>query len=136
MKGMERPLVEKPVDLIPGTSLPKPKSMVSNRSSENSGITYSIEPKNHVAEGQAELEVLKCILCREGYLKRLIASAKTVGKKFKPEIADILDLVRSSSVDLIEAIVRWREIKVNLFYFLKVYHIYIYLYNLLIFVIE
>mgnify|MGYP003386845513 CR=1 FL=1 len=109
---MERQLAEKPPDLIPGTSYPKPKNVVPNTSIENSGITFSIEPKNNVVEGQAELEVLKCILCREGYLNRLHNSAKTVGKKFKPEVADILDLVRAASVDLIEAIVRWREAKV------------------------
>ena len=112
MKGMERPLLKEKPDVIPGTSFPLPKSIVPNTSLENSGITFSIEPKNNAAEGQAELEVLKCILCREGYLRRLHESAKTVGKKFKPEVADILDLVRAASVDLIEAIVRWREVKV------------------------
>ena len=115
MKSMERakPLNYGEAETIPGTSLPKPKHVVPNTSLENSGITFSIEPKGNAAEGEAELEVLKCILCREGYLRRLHACAKTVGKKFKPEIADILDLVRAASVDLIEAIIKWRECKVS-----------------------
>lgn len=113
MKPMQRPNPKNfgAVETIPGTSYPKPKHVVPNESTENHGITFSIEPKGNAAEGDAELEVLKCILCREGYLKRLMSSAKTVGKKFKPEVADILDLVRAASVDLVEAIVRWREIK-------------------------
>jgi hypothetical protein len=115
MRSMERPLPKGHgvVDNIPGTDLPKPKHVVPNSSMENSGITFSIEPKGNAEEGDAELEVLKCILCREGYLKRLHESAKTVGKKFKPEIADILDLVRAATVDLLEALVRWREVKVG-----------------------
>jgi hypothetical protein len=114
MKSMERPNPKGfgTVETIPGTSFPKPKNVVTNTSLENSGITFSIEPRTNAAEGLAELEVLKCILCREGYLKRLHECAKTVGKKFKPEIADILDLMRASSVDLVEAVVRWREAKV------------------------
>lgn len=62
---------------------------------------------------QAEFNVLKSILNREGYLTRLKQVARTVGKKFKPEVADVLDLVRAATLDVIENIVRWRELKVS-----------------------
>jgi hypothetical protein len=38
---------------------------------------------------------------------------KKVERKFNPEIADILDLVRIASVEVVEAIGKWREIKVR-----------------------
>jgi len=60
-----------------------------------------------------EFEVLKTILNREGYLNRLLAVSKSVGRKFKPEVADIIDLIRASSLDVVDAIVRWREAKVS-----------------------
>lgn len=74
--------------------------------------------KADVKETDSELEfaVLKCILNREGYLTRLASVAKSVGRKFKSEVADILDLVRASSLDVVDAIVRWREAKVSLVY--------------------
>ena len=90
----------------------KPKNVVANHSLENSGITFSVEPKGNTAEGLAEFEVLKWILCREGYLKRLYESARTVGEKFKADVGDILDLIREANVKLIESLVKWREMKV------------------------
>ena len=86
-----------------------PKVQVQNTSLPTGGITQSVETS--VAEGKAELEVLKAILNREGYINRLTRSSRSVNKKFKPEVADILDLVRAASLDVIEAIVRWREAK-------------------------
>ncbi|CAM9224005.1 unnamed protein product, partial [Ectocarpus fasciculatus] len=74
-------------------------------------MTFSAEPAGEAAEGLAELEVLKAILNREGYLARLIKSARTVSRKFKPEIADIMDLVRAASLDVVEAVVKWRDAK-------------------------
>lgn len=88
-----------------------PKHQVSNVSFGESGMTFSAEPAGQAAEGMAELEVLKAILNRESYLARLIKSARTVSRKFKPEIADIMDLVRAASLDVVEAVVKWRDAK-------------------------
>lgn len=90
-----------------------PKHVVQNASIGKSGITESGEDQSGTKDGQAELEVLKAILNREGYLTRLKAVARTVGKKFKPEVADVLDFVRASTLDVIDMIIRWREVKVR-----------------------
>jgi len=106
MKEMERP-----------NSAPQPekfpKHQVAVTSMKTGGLTFSIESRGSAAEGQAELEVLKVILNREGYLSRLEQSIKKIGRKFKPEIADILDFIRAASIDVVEAIIRWREAKVS-----------------------
>jgi hypothetical protein len=44
-------------------------------------------------------------------LARLIAATKTLGKIFDPSVADLLDLMRIASLDVIEKIIKWREIK-------------------------
>lgn len=86
-----------------------PATQIKNESLPTGGITMSHEVS--AAEGAAELDVLKAILNREGYLNRVAKSARTVHKKFKPEVADILDLIRAASIDVCEAIIRWREVK-------------------------
>jgi hypothetical protein len=91
-----------------------PKHVVMNSSIKGeSGITMSVEEQGGTKDGLSELEVLKAILNREGYLNRLKQVARTVGKKFKPEVADVLDLVRASTLDVIDMILRWREVKVR-----------------------
>lgn len=103
MKPMDRPL-SAPVEQFP-------KHRVLNTDVGTSGLTYSAEPSGNASESIAELEVLKAIINREGYLNRLLKSAKTVSRKFKPEIADILDLLRAATLDVIEDVVKWRESK-------------------------
>jgi hypothetical protein len=96
-----------------------PKHQVQNASIlGKSGITMSVEDQSGTKDGLAELEVLKAILNREGYLSRLKQVARTVGKKFKGEVADVLDLVRAASLDVVDMIIRWREIKVHFNLFL------------------
>lgn len=65
------------------------------------------------ADPTLELEVLKCILLREGYVGRLqgeaekgraLVSSKAAAAKF----VDLLDLVRQITVETCEAIQRWR----------------------------
>ena len=91
-----------------------PKHVVPNTSLfGKTGITISVEEKQGTKDGHAELEVLKAILNREGFLGELKNVARTVGKKFKPEVADVLDFVRASTLDVIDMILRWREVKVN-----------------------
>jgi hypothetical protein len=105
MKTMERPLKPSPEKF--------PKHVVPNNTIGAAGLTYSVENEGAEKDGIAEFDVLKSILNREGYLSRLFRVARTVGKKFKPEVADVLDLVRASSLDVVEAILRWREVKVQ-----------------------
>jgi len=107
LRPMERPL-----------SVPKesfPKHVVSSFSlgdlidNSGTGKTFSIETDPN--EGLAELEVLKAILNREGYLEKLRKSVQTIGKKMKPEVIDVMDYVRTATLDVIDAILKWRQIK-------------------------
>lgn len=90
-----------------------PRHVVPSASHEKSGITFSVEEKGNSADAKAEYEVLKSILNRESYLTRLHSVVRTVGKKFKPEVADVLDLVRAASLDVIDSLLKWREVKVS-----------------------
>ena len=100
-------------NLIPSSTSIYSNSLLSNHKK----ITISIEPSGNILESETELEVLKTILTREGYLLRLIKLIKTIEKKFKPEIADLLDLLRISSINVIEAIIAWRTTKVSFYFF-------------------
>ena len=80
MKSMENPL--------PVPSEKFPKHTVGNTiiptEVGTSGMTYSAEIKGDTPEGIAELECLKSILNREGYLGRLSTVVRSLGKKFDP----------------------------------------------------
>eukprot|EP01041_Mallomonas_annulata_P013709 gene13709-29158_t len=104
MRPMDRPISAPEQEKFP-------KTVTAISSAKTGGLTFSTESTDNVREGQAELDVLKTILNREGYLNRLEKPVKKIGRKFKPEIADILDFIRASSIDVVEAIVRWRETK-------------------------
>jgi hypothetical protein len=58
-----------------------------------------------------ELEVLKTILLREGYLKRLQHAARRRGgtTALRADVIDILDLIRTATVEVVEAIAKWRR---------------------------
>ena len=83
------------------------------------GITFAagtVSKKNvpvASAVDLAELEIVKAILNREAYLDRLYGIVKTISKKVKPDFAEVLELVRMSTLETISAIVRWREAKNN-----------------------
>ena len=107
LRPMERPL-----------SVPKekfPKHVVSSISLggliDNSGTGKTFSTETDPNEGVAELEVLKAILNREGYLEKLRKSVQTIGKKMKPEVVDIMDYVRTATLDVIDAILKWRQAK-------------------------
>ncbi len=61
----------------------------------------------------AELDIVKSILNREAYLERLHAIVKTISKKVKPEFAAMLEMVRAATLEVVGAIVRWRDAKGN-----------------------
>ena len=88
-----------------------PKVQVQNTSLATGGVTFSVEPSGSAEESKCELDILKAVLNREGYLHRLEKAVRTINKKFKPEVSDILDLVRAASTEVIECIVLWREAK-------------------------
>lgn len=88
-----------------------PKVQVQNDSLPTGGVTFSREPTSSAEESKCELDVLKAVLNREGYLNRLEKAVRTINKKFKPEVSDILDLVRAASTEVVECVVRWREAK-------------------------
>ena len=58
-----------------------------------------------------EIDLVKAILNRESYLGRLKDVVVTTSKKFKPETADVLDLVRAATLDVVDCIVKWRNAK-------------------------
>ncbi|KAG1712276.1 hypothetical protein DVH05_000026 [Phytophthora capsici] len=62
-----------------------------------------------------ELEVLKCILVREGYLQRLTraSSAGHIAGAHLSETVDVLDLLRLATLETVEAVVTWRAHKSN-----------------------
>ena len=81
------------------------------------GITWAdtFEPAESVAsqndtygDPAVELEVLKAILLREGYAERMRKLLRRPGK-ISPETIDLLELLRLASVEVVEAIVRWRR---------------------------
>ena len=125
MRPMDRPLKPEPEKFPKHTvnSLTKPLNISENVKTDptsailgRSGITYSSEDKAKSSDSEAEYNVLRAILNRENYLNKLQNVARTVGQKFKPEVADALDLVRASSLDVIDSILRWRDIKVRINY--------------------
>lgn len=65
----------------------------------------------------AEIEVLKAILLREEYIGRVKANLDNQGSKFGKDqaafddLVGLVDLLRSTTVDTIEAIQQWRRIQ-------------------------
>ena len=84
----------------------------------NSGMAsvpaVSFQEASDSADPALELEVLKCILLREGYLSRLESEARRGGralvanKAAAAKLVDLLDLLRQITVETCEAIQRWR----------------------------
>lgn len=64
-----------------------------------------------------EVEVAKAILLREEYVARVKANIRRQGSKFGKDkgafddLISLLDLVRSSTVDVVEAIQNWRKVR-------------------------
>eukprot|EP00943_MAST-04B_sp_MAST-4B-sp1_P008431 g8431.t1 len=63
------------------------------------------------SDPSSELEVLKSILLREGYLERLHHLARRRGDQtaLRGDVIDVLDLIRISTVETIEAISKWKR---------------------------
>ena len=79
-----------------------------NVSRPHGGVTFQ---RAQSTDPATELEVLKTILLREGYLKRLQHSARRRGGQtaLRADVIDLLDLLRTSTVEVVEAIAKWRR---------------------------
>jgi hypothetical protein len=78
-------------------------------SSATGGVSFQTA---EAADPAQELEVIKAILLREGYLKRLQSLARkqaNEGGAVRPDLVDLLDLMRVASVEVVEAVVKWRR---------------------------
>ncbi|RLN94365.1 hypothetical protein BBJ28_00012760, partial [Nothophytophthora sp. Chile5] len=93
-----------------GVSLPKVSS-----GSFTSGNGIQEVDSGEVTPSNAPycLEVLKCILVREGYLQRLgrSSAAGRVSGAHLGETVDVLDFLRLATLETVEAIVLWRKHK-------------------------
>jgi hypothetical protein len=79
-----------------------------NVSRPHGGVTFQ---RAQSTDPATELEVLKTILLREGYLKRLQHAARRRGGQtaLRADVIDLLDLLRTSTVEVVEAIAKWRR---------------------------
>lgn len=77
--------------------------------------SIAVASENFTEQGDSgeELEVLKCILVREGYLQRLgrASAVGHVGGIHLDNTLHVLDLLRAATLDTVEAIVGWRDAK-------------------------
>ena len=55
------------------------------------------------------MEVLKCILLREGYLQKLRTKLEIGTKAQAERVSDMMDLVRQATVETVDAIETWRQ---------------------------
>ena len=78
-------------------------------STKSGGMSYQMLDS---ADPAHELDVIKSILLREGYLARLQALAKkqnVPGLPLRTDLVDLIDLIRVAGVDVVEAVVKWRR---------------------------
>ena len=71
----------------------------------------SAEMREQTVAPGMELDVLKAILVRESYLRRLehLAGQRDAATKVPQGLPDLLDLCRIATVEAVEAVVAWRE---------------------------
>lgn len=83
---------------------------VLNTSTKSGGITFQ-RANASSSDPVTEMEVLKNIILREGYLEKLrvIVHQEKQRTLLRHEVIDLLDLLRVSTVECIEAIVKWRR---------------------------
>ena len=62
-----------------------------------------------VGDQTAEVQVLKAVLLREGYIQRLHHLERHSHPSLAPGFTDLLDIVRIASVEVVETIIAWRK---------------------------
>ena len=83
-------------------SQPMSSTQKSSRTEGRSGLRESIRE-------QLEIDILKAIVAREEYVSRLKSQCSSLKGKFNTLVSDTLDLLRIATIEVCEAIVRWRE---------------------------
>jgi len=102
--------------VIPMHSIDQTDS-ISCTSTKNGGITYSVSPSHEnfihqkTKSSESEIYVLKCILLREKYLQKLKSLGENPNVNLNTELENLLDVIRISTVEVIEAISSWRKKK-------------------------
>ncbi|KAE9006749.1 hypothetical protein PF011_g11435 [Phytophthora fragariae] len=78
-----------------------------------SSVTFAGASGPQELDSGEELEVLKCVLVREGYLQRLgrASTAGHISGAHLGETVDVLDLLRLATLETVEAVVAWRSYK-------------------------
>lgn len=109
MKDMGRHFIDLPRRAVGGTSY-----KLSNTNDGHSGLTISendieLQKNKQSRVAEAEVVILKTIIQRENHLKTLNDSMKTLQMKYKNDISIILDMIRSSSLEVVELIEVWRQ---------------------------
>ncbi|ETL87712.1 hypothetical protein L917_13157 [Phytophthora nicotianae] len=104
IKKIKRSSPKKPLSGVNGKGVSLPKV---------SSVTFASGAATQELDSGEELEVLKCILVREGYLQRLgrASIAGHIGGAHLGETIDLLDLLRLATLETVEAIVAWRYYK-------------------------
>ena len=99
------PLAVDQADLEFGDRGPGPQQNVAR---PHGGVTFQ---RAQSTDPATELEVLKTILLREGYLKRLQHAARRRGGQtaLRADVIDLLDLIRTATVEVVESIAKWRR---------------------------
>jgi len=96
--------------------LASPSKQPQAQHTPSGGMTIAPDPKltygrDDTGAPEQELEVLKAILLREGYLHRIAetAASKEATKTVPTALPDLLDLCRIATVEVVEAIAKWRQ---------------------------
>lgn len=99
-----------------GQLLANPSKGPQAQHTPSGGMTIAPDPKltygrDDTVAPEQELEVLKAILLREGYLHRIAetAASKEALKTVPTALPDLLDLCRIATVEVVEAIAKWRQ---------------------------
>ncbi|GMH87214.1 hypothetical protein TL16_g10785 [Triparma laevis f. inornata] len=111
ISGSLRPMEGNSLSMMGKGSEGKEQSVtVRNMSTITGGVTFSQfnSDRSSTVNPSAELNVLKAVLLREGYLRRLTDLSKQSQKFLEPGLGDLLDILRISSVEVVEAINEWR----------------------------
>ena len=110
----KRPRQQQLIKSLGGNKKPVPstrKGSVTLRatSTESAGLSFQVHRPVH-ADAAHEIDALKCIILRENYLCRLRELSRS--KDLSPKIdafADLIDLLRSVTFDVIEHVELWRR---------------------------
>ena len=82
---------------------------IGSVSTTTGGITISHASGTKNKNSDAELDLLKSIIHREGLLKKLHKMEIKSRKELVPGLIELLDIVRISTLEVVEAVLFWRK---------------------------